>query len=158
MHNTTTWSDILTFFTPSKTRDSLTVSDLKGTERTAERTLSLPSSESILILPDDPGVWEALLKIVAVHPHADGIYMLTVPGIDKNPDKIVPFQLGPAIESTGSLDGKPIPVKHYVLTFREGPPTDIYTDTSGRLMCARIGTPVATHIRKNFSLDANASK
>lgn len=151
-HDTTTWSDTLTIFTPSKANDALTVSDMKGTERTAERTFPLPSPESTLVLPDDPAIWEVLLKVIAAHPHANGIYMLTVPAYDKIPDQVLPFQLSPAAESTGTLDGKPIPLKHYTLTFHDGPKTEIYTDADGRLMCAQVGAPNATHIRKNFTL------
>ncbi len=143
---------ILTFYSPSKTNDALTIRTMKAAQPTGAHTIALPTPEYIIAFQDDPSVWQVLMDTISAHPHSDNIYRVLVPATAKVADRIEPFRLNPHSESTGTLDGKPIPLKHYVLTFNAGS-SDIYTDADGKLMQARIKPLGVHHVRSNFALD-----
>ncbi len=142
----------MTMITPSKLNDSLTINLMKGSAPAGGRTITLPVPECTVAFPDDASVWQVLMDIIAAHPRPDHIYRILVPATAKSPDRIEPFRLGSDTESSGTLDGKPIVLKHYVLTFNGGS-SDIYTDADGKLMQAKIASLGVTHIRTNFVLD-----
>jgi hypothetical protein len=54
-------------------------------------------------------------------------------------------------DAKGTLDGKPVDLKHYSVEFRAGK-TDIYTDGSGTVMEVVMGALRATYVRSKFVL------
>ncbi|MDR3735060.1 MAG: hypothetical protein P4L10_05910 [Acidobacteriaceae bacterium] len=142
----------MVMISPSKLNDTLTINLMKGSAPAGSRTITLPVPECTVAFPDDASVWQVLMDIIAAHPRPDHIYRILVPATAKTPDRIEPFRLSSDSESAGTLDGKPIVLKHYVLTFNGGA-SDIYTDADGKLMQAKIASLGVTHIRTNFVLD-----
>ena len=55
-------------------------------------------------------------------------------------------------DAHGTLDGKPIDLKHYTLRFHAGD-ADVYTDTEGKLMEADMKQMSSKYVRVKFALD-----
>jgi hypothetical protein len=143
-------------FQPDKARTNINISALQAGVQQGSRTLALPRPD-FLVAPDfDPSALQALLTSAAAHPHPDNTYLLIIP---TSPDR--GFQsandadyviLQPASDSPqGTLDGKPVTLKHYTLQYHVGQ-GDLYTDADGNLMEAILPPVHATYVRNKFAL------
>ncbi|MES2393614.1 MAG: hypothetical protein V4555_18395, partial [Acidobacteriota bacterium] len=115
-----TANQTVTMYMPSKANDALTVRTTKAHVETANHTVAIPKPEILLALPNDPSVFQVALQVATAHPHADNTYYLYVPGTTKSPDRIEPFRLHAPKPAKGTLDGKPVTLQHYILTFHAG--------------------------------------
>jgi hypothetical protein len=140
---------------PDKAHTNINISGMQAGQQTGVRTLGLPKPD-FLVAPDfDPSAIQMLLTSAAIHPHADSTYLFIVPiSPDRGPtatndaDYVI---LQPVSDAQGTLDGKSITLKHFLLNFHTGS-ADIYTDADGNLMEAVL-TPIhATYVRNKFEL------
>jgi hypothetical protein len=147
-------NQMITSYQPSKLRDSITVSQNQGGISGDGRTLAMPSPD-FLVAPDyDPGTLQILLTTSLAHPHKDSRYSLLVPGSGigpKSSNTLIYIAIHPASDATGTLDGKPVTLKHYQLSYLKGA-ADLYTDDAGHLMEADMGPLGSTYVRAKFAL------
>ncbi len=137
----------LTYYTPGKAHDTLEIATLSGQSRVTHTD----KPDIFIAFPDEPGIWEVLLRVTAAHPHDDAIYTLYLPAPPpRTNDNVQPFRLIPATPANGTLDGKPITLQHFVLVFNSGR-AHIYVDADGRLMQAESPFTLK-QTRKNFEL------
>ncbi|MES2392752.1 MAG: hypothetical protein V4555_13995 [Acidobacteriota bacterium] len=146
----------MTSMSPDKARANINISRLQAGVQQGSRTLGLPKPD-FLVAPDfDPSSIQILLTTAAAHPHADNTYLLIVPsspdrGPAANNDADYIILQADTTSPQGTLDGKPITLKHFILHYHVGQ-ADVYTDPDGNLMEADM-TPVhATYIRNKFTL------
>ena len=150
-----TATQLMTSLQPTKARDSININRMQAGVQEGVRTLNLPKPD-FLVAPDyDPSVIQLLLTTALAHPHADNTYMLIVPASpDRGPmatndaDYVV---LQPAGDAKGTLGGKPVDLKHYLLNFHVGK-ADLYTDADGNLMEADMDPLHAKYVRATFVL------
>jgi hypothetical protein len=147
-------NQMMTSFQPDKARKQVTVNQIQG-------GISLGSSDIPMLRPDflvepdyDPGTLQVLLSAAIAHPHEDKLYLMLVPA-GSNPHAgsstvYVTIQQGPDAP-TGTLDGKPITLKHFLLGFHASK-ADVYTDDAGNLMQADMAALRASYIRAKFSM------
>jgi len=147
-------NQMITAYQPDKLRDSITVSQNQGGVSGDGRTLAMPGP-NFLVAPDyDPGTLQILLTTSLAHPHKDSKYTLLVPGNGASPkssNTLIYIAIHTAPDATGTLDGKPVTLKHYQVSYLKGS-ADLYTDDTGRLMEADMGPLGSTFVRAKFAL------
>ena len=147
-------NQMITAYQPSKLRDSITVSQNQGGVSGDGHTLPMPGPD-FLVAPDyDPGTLQILLTTSLAHPHKDSKYTLLVPGNGNSPkssNTLIYIAIHTAPDATGTLDGKPVTLKHYQVSYLKGS-ADLYTDDTGRLMEADMGPLGSTFVRAKFAL------
>ncbi len=147
-------TQMITAYQPSKLRDFITVNQTQGGISGGGHDLPMPSPD-FLVAPDyDPGTLQILLTTSLAHPHKDSKYSLLVPGSGfgpKSANTLIYIAIHPAPDATGTLDGKPVTLKHYQVNYLKGA-ADLYTDDSGHLMEADMGPLGATYVRVKFAL------
>jgi hypothetical protein len=97
-----------------------------------------------------------MLTIATTHPHADKLYLVLVPAGSNPRGKEATQTIGLQLASdtpSGTLDGKPVKVMHYVISYHTGH-ADLFTDETGSLMQADMGPLNISYIRAKFKLDA----
>jgi hypothetical protein len=142
-----------TTFTTSKPHDALTISVVLDKQPIGRRDLKLQIPSFLVLLPDDPSIWQLLLDTAAAHPHADNVYYLLVPAADaKSHDRIEAFTLNAGGDQNGTLDGKPIPLQHFAIKFKDNSIGNLYTDAQGKLMQVEAPTLGVKQIRSGFAL------
>lgn len=148
----------ITSFQPSKTRDSVTIGQMQGGVNLGSRTLNVPKPDFLLASDYDPGAVQVLLTVALAHPHTDSTYLLIVPGSGPaGGANAVYVQLQPPTDANGTLDGKPVALKHYVLKYANSN-ADVYADADGTLMEADMASPQAKYVRTRFALSDAAAK
>jgi hypothetical protein len=147
-------TQMLTSFQPSKARDLVTIGQTQGGVNGGGKPVPLPSPH-FLVVPDyDPSAIQILLTTAAAHPHADTKYTFLVPGNGMGPkgsNTLAYVSLQPPTDATGTLDGKPVTLKHYQMKYLKGQ-ADLYTDADGKLMEADMGILEASYVRLKFVL------
>jgi hypothetical protein len=146
-------NQMMTSFTPNKKRDSVAINHMQGGVAGSPSDLPVPSPQ-FLVAPDfDPSVIQVLLTTAIQHPHPDSMYLLVVPGTSgRSGDNAVPIAIQLAPDSpTGTLDGKPVALKHYLLNYHTGH-ADLYTAADGNLMEAIMNPLDASYVRAKFEL------
>ena len=121
----------------------------------ASKSLGMPGAD-YGVMPDyDPSSVQLFLTTALAHPHADGKYTLIIPGLSgRGGTGYVYVAFKPeASDASGTLDGKPIALKHYTVQYLKGH-ADLYTDADGNLMEADMetGTLTANYVRVKFAL------
>ncbi len=74
---------------------------------------------------------------------------------EKKPAYVI-LQLAPDTPA-GTLDGKPVTLKHYLLGYHTGKPSDLYINDACELMQADITPLKISYIRAKFVLSAPAA-
>jgi hypothetical protein len=144
----------MTSFTPNKTRTSITVSPVQGGSIGATSEIALPKTDFLLAPDFDPSAIQVLITTALTNPHPDSTYLLVVPAgvLTKSGGEPMYVTIQPVNDTkTGTLDGKPINLKRFIMNFHVGH-ADIYTDDSGNLMQANIGPLSVNYVRAKFSL------
>lgn len=137
-------------FQPDKARTTVTIGEAQGGS-TQSKSLTMPLPD-YLVTPDyDPSAIQVFLTAAFAHPHEDGKYALVIPGNGRTLTSFIYVALKPATDANGTLDGKPVTLKHYQLQFYKGM-GDLYTDADGTLMQADIPTLSASYTRVKFAL------
>jgi hypothetical protein len=137
----------LTYYTPGKAHDTLEIRAVSGQSRVTHTG----KPDIFIAFPDEPGIWEVLLRLAAANPHPDSVYTLYLPAAPpQTNDNVQPFRLMPATPSNGTLDGKPITLQHFILVFNSGR-AHVYLDADGHLMQAESPFTLK-QTRKNFEL------
>jgi hypothetical protein len=144
----------MTNYDPDKARDAITVSPVSNGSIRDTHDIPLPKP-NFLVAPDfDPAPIQVLLTAAINHPHPDSTYLLVVP-----PDVLttpggepIYVTIQPATDvRTGTLDGKPVNLKHYVMNYHVGR-ADLFVDDQGSLMEAQIGPLAVDYVRAKFVL------
>ena len=146
-------TQMITSLTPSKTRDVITVSQMQGGVSGGSQTLPMPKP-AFYIAPDfDPGAMQALLLGAIKAPHADHVYLLVIPGMGGPKGNTQPanIAIGDPTDASGTLDGKPIALKHYDLQWNKAK-GELWADADGNLMEVKAGTTRSTYVRVKFAL------
>ena len=147
-------NQMITSFQPNKTRDIVTVNQIQGGMSGGGKPLPLPRPD-FLVAPDyDPSALQILLTTSLAHPHADSKYTFVVPGTGMGPkaaNTIVYVSVQAQPDANGTLDGKPITLKHFQMNYAKGK-ADLFTDADGKLMQADMGTLATSYIRVKFVL------
>jgi hypothetical protein len=148
-------NQMLTSFVPGKKGDILTVGQVQGGVNGGSRDLPLPAAHFLLAPNYDPSALQVLLTTALTQPHADSQYLLVVPA-GSNPragDSALYVIIQPerVISASGTLAGKPLVLKHYLMNYHEGH-ADLYADADGTLMQADLGPLGASYIRTGFTL------
>jgi hypothetical protein len=103
----------------------------------------------------DPPALEVLLRTAIANPHPDGTYALLVPGVygpNQAANQALFIVLEPLPAAAGTLDGKPLDLRHYLMNFHDGSHAELYTSQSGDLMQADMTPLHAKYVREHFSL------
>jgi len=139
-------------YNPDKQHTKIDVLPSKKGEPQPAVVWNLPRPDLLIGLMEDSATWQMLMDTVMAHPHADNAYpILNVGENNFTPDRIVVGHLSAPDAGKGVLDGKPVELRHYVLTLPKGP-VDIYVDADGRLMQAEVGGYGYKHVRTGFTL------
>jgi len=143
----------LTSFSPSKPRDTVVIAQMQGGVNLGSKSLGMPKPD-FLVAPDyDPSAMQVLLTGALAHPHSDHIYLLAVPASNpRNANNALYLTIADPTDATGTLDGKPVALKHYALGWNKAK-GDLYADANGTLMEANIGTIGVRYVRTKFALD-----
>jgi hypothetical protein len=143
----------ITSFSPSKPRDVVVIGQVQGGVGLGSKSLGMPKPD-FLVAPDfDPSAMQVLLTGVLAHPHADHLYLLAVPASGpRSVNNALYLTIADPTDATGTLDGKPVALKHYALGWNKAK-GDLYADANGTLMQANIGTINARYVRAKFALD-----
>lgn len=143
-----------TTYAASKSHSTLIISVILDKQPLGRRDLKLQIPSYLVLLPDDPSVWQNLLDSAALHPHADNVYYFLVPTADaRSKDRVEAFTLNSGDDKTGTLDGKPVTLHHFVLKLKDNSAANLYTDPTGRLMQVEAPTLGVKQIRTGFALD-----
>ena len=146
----------ITSFQMDKPRTTVTIGENQAGV-SASKSLAMPGPDYGLLPDYDPSSVQMFLTTALAHPHADGKYTLIVPGLSgRGGTGYIYVAFKPAAaDANGSLDGKPIALKHYTLQYLKGS-ADLYTDADGNLMEADMatGTLTANYVRVKFALPA----
>jgi len=136
-------------YQPDKARTTVTIADSQaGVSQSKSLAMANPN---YTVVPDyDPSALQIFLTTATSHPHSDSKYTFIVPG-NNRAATVVYVALQPAPDDTGTLNGKPVALKHYQLQYFKGM-GDLYTDADGNLMQAVIPTISASYIRVGFAL------
>jgi hypothetical protein len=149
-----TATSTMTTYDPNKAHDAITVSPVANGSIRETHDIPIPKP-TFLLAPDfDPAPIQVLVSTAMTHPHADSTYLLVVPpDVTTRPGGeplYVTIQL--ATDSrTGTLDGKVVTLKHYIMNYHVGR-ANIYVDDTGTLMEAQIGPLGVDYIRSKFVL------
>ncbi len=140
-------------FSPTKKRDALTVNTMQSSTMTTDLSIPVPKPDFLLAPNYDPGPIQVLILTAINHPHADSFYMLVLPAAPGHGDitEEVAIQPAPAVAASGTLDGKPVELKHFLMNYHSGH-ADLYTDADGKLMEADLGPLSARYVRTSFIL------
>jgi hypothetical protein len=143
----------ITSFSPSKPRDVVVIGQVQGGVNLGSKSLSMPKSDFIVAPDFDPSAIQVLLTSTLAHPHADHLYLLAVPASGpRSVNNALYLTIADATDATGTLDGKPVALKHYALGWNKAR-GDLYADANGTLMQVNIGTINARYVRTKFALD-----
>jgi hypothetical protein len=139
---------------PSKNRDSLAIRQSRAGQDYGTETINVTKPD-FLVLPNyDPAGIQVLLTAASTRPRDGNSYLVVIPAnpdIGQNTNSAGFVVLKPEADASGTLNGKPVSLKHYSLTFRGGR-TDIYADDAGTLMEAVIVPLRASYVRDKFVL------
>ena len=143
----------ITSFQMDKARTTVTIGENQAGV-SASKSLTMPGP-NYLVVPDyDPSSIQIFLAAALAHPHPDSKYAFIVPGTaGRGGTSYIYVALKPPTDANGSLNGKPIALKHYVLQYFKSS-ADLYTDVDGNLMEADMGNLSAEYVRVKFALPA----
>lgn len=143
---------MITSFSPSKTRDVVVVGQAQGGTSLGSRSLSMPKPD-FLVAPDyDPSAMQVVLTAALAHPHPDHLYLLVVPGIGKQGTQALYINIADPTDATGTLNGKPVALKQYPVGWNQTRGV-LYTDADGTLMQVEVGPTGASYVRNGFKPD-----
>jgi hypothetical protein len=114
-------------------------------------TVRLDPHPAAVFLPDfDPGALETLLAL-AVARNNSGLWAIVPKQAGSQIGSIQPIQLSTFADERGTLDGKPIAVRHLVATI-EGAATHLFCGPQNQLLQAELPQPGFALIRNRFIL------
>lgn len=139
----------VTSYTPSKTRDKLVIAQNQNGSASVANPIDIKSN--FVMLPDyDPSALQALLLEAASHHAEKDLYLAVIPK-RTDADPVPALWLTDLPEAHGTLDGKPITLRHHVLRLYKSQ-FDIFADDTNTLMLATSTALSAIYTRENFIL------
>jgi hypothetical protein len=139
-------------YKPEKQNSTLEVLPTRNGDPQTTAVWNLPRPDFLIGLMEDAATWQLLTDTATAHPHPDNIYPLLIVGENNfTPDRLEMGHLSPPVPAKGTLDGRPIDLRHYVFTLSKGP-VDLYVDAQGTLMQAEVAGYGYKHVRTNFTL------
>jgi hypothetical protein len=127
-------TQMITGFTPSKDRNNMTVGVSQAGISGQPANVPMPQPAYALVPSFDPAALQMLLTTAIAHPHADSKYLMVVPSMTPRGGPTtawLSFQPASATDATGTLDAKPVTLKHYTFKFYSGT-AELYTDEPER--------------------------
>ena len=110
---------------------------------------SNPTSSCV---PDyDPSALQSLLLQTASHPAEKDLYLAVIPGGRQQADPVPALWLTNQPEAHGTLDGKPLTLRHYILRLYKSQ-FDVFADDTNTLMLATSTALSAIYTREGFIL------
>jgi len=147
---------MMTSFSPSKTRDVVIVGQTQGGTGLGSKSLPMPKPD-FTVAPDyDPSAIQVLLTTALAHPHSDHTYLLVVSGGNKGTQALY-LTIADPTDATGTLNGKPVALKQYALGWYQSKGV-LYTDADGTLMQVNVGPTGSSYVRTGFKLDAKPAE
>ncbi len=143
---------MITSFSPSKTRDVVVIGQTQGGTGLGSRSLPMPKPD-FMVAPDyDPSAMQVVLTAALAHPHSDHLYLLVVPGIGNQGTQALYINIADPVDATGTLNGKPVALKQYPVGWNQTRGV-LYTDADGTLMQVDVGPTGASYVRTGFKPD-----
>ena len=138
---------------PNKQRTTIEVSTIQAGSLGSPTTAPLPKPDFFMVTDGDPSAIQVLMTASQAHPSPNSVYLLLVPEDAINPkNKYILVSIQPDADRTGTLDGKSIALKSFILRFHTGPTAEVYLDGNGNLMEADLAKLQLNYIRKGFTL------
>jgi hypothetical protein len=139
-------------YTPDKARTEITVSEMSSGSVGDTHSMTSPSPNYIFLPAFDAGPVQLLLTSALAHPESKEPYMLLVPSGAMGPDQLLLVSIAPATDTrTGTLDGKPVTLKHFILLFHAGR-AEAFVDETGSLMEVQFAPIGVDYVRAKFVL------
>jgi hypothetical protein len=141
---------LITSYTPSKSRDTLVI----GQTQNGVPALTTPIAikPDFVMLPDyDPSALQSLLLQTAAHPAPKDLYLAVIPGKRPDDDAAPALWLTDQPEAHGTLDGKPITLRHFILRLYKSQ-FDLFADETNTLMLGTSTALSAIYTRDSFVL------
>ncbi|MGA7156437.1 MAG: hypothetical protein WBY53_06310 [Acidobacteriaceae bacterium] len=144
----------MTSFEPNKAHTAVTVTSVQAGKIGDGEDLPIPKPNFLFAADGDPSAIQILITEVLTHPHPDATYLVVVPpGISNHQPDLFYVTVQPIKDQpTGTLDGKPIALKRFIMNFHVGH-ADIYVDNDGNLMQANMTPMALKYIRAKFTLN-----
>lgn len=139
-----------TSYSLSKSRDKLFISQNQAGGASLPTTVDL-KPDFVLLSDYDPSVFQSLLLQTAAHPAAKDLYFVVMPGKKPGENAVPAVWLTDQPEAYGTLEGKPITLRHFVLRLYKSE-YDILADETNTLMLATSTTLSAIYTRDGFVL------
>ncbi len=138
---------------PNKQRTTIEVSTIQAGSLGTPTTAPLPKPYFFMVADGDPSAIQVLMNASQAHPDLNAVYLLLIPGDAINSqNQFLLVNIRPDADRTGTLDGKPVALKSFILRFHTDPTGEVYLDSNGNLMEADLGQLQLNYVRKNFSL------
>jgi hypothetical protein len=142
----------VTYYSPSKVHDKLSVSILVANNPVDSFDLSIPEPKYLMAFSNDPAIWQVLVDLAINQPRPDHLYTIfTAPTSRSNAGQFQPILLATPTPAKGTLNGQPIELKNFNLTLKKGN-ASIYTDQTGNMMQADINYMGIRYVRTGFVL------
>jgi hypothetical protein len=146
---------IMTSYTPNKTRTAVAVSSVQAGNISETRDVPIPKP-GFVVAPDlDPSAIQALVTTAITHPHPDSTYLLLNPaGVSVQPGSEMLYVTIQPVSgvANGTLDGKPVVLKRYLMNFHTSHAL-IFVDDTGDLMEVQMGPLSTNYVRDKFALN-----
>jgi hypothetical protein len=139
-----------TSYSLNKSRDKLFVS--QNQVGNASLTYPIDLKPNFVILPDyDPSALQSLLSQTATHPAEKDLYLVVIPGKRPGDDTLPALWMTDQPEAHGTLDGKPITLRHFIFRLYKSQ-YDVFADETNTLMLATSTALSAVYTRDGFVL------
>jgi hypothetical protein len=141
-----------TSYTPTKSRDKLFIAQTQNGNPGLPTPVDIKSD--FVLLPDyDPSALQSLLLQTAAHPAPKDLYLAVIPGKRPDEDAAPALWLTDQPEAHGTLDGKPITLRHYILRLYKSQ-FDVFADDTNTLMLGTSTALSAIYTRDGFVLNS----
>ncbi|MFP5268596.1 MAG: hypothetical protein ACLGQU_14675 [Acidobacteriota bacterium] len=142
---------------PNKQRTTIEVSTIQAGSLGSPVIAKLPNPDFFMISDGDPSAIQILMTAAQTHPLPNSTYMLLIPEDTINPkNRFILVNIQPDADRTGTLDGKSVALKSFILRFHTGPTAEVYLDGAGNLMEADLPKLQLNYVRQNFTLSPAA--
>jgi hypothetical protein len=143
-------SQITNGYSPNKQHTEMLLTTLQAGIQGPSK--DLPLKDGYIVAPlYDAGAIQALVYQATDDPAPDNLYYFIVPQDPKSTPMSGQIKWVLLGETTGTLDGKSIPVHHYGFSYGK-PLYNIYTNETNRLMQVDLSSPKISYVRNGFVL------
>lgn len=138
-----------TSYTPSKSHDKLIIAQNQNGSQNLANPIDIKPN-FVMLFDYDPSAIQAVLLETASHPAEKDLYLAVIPK-RQAADPVPALWLTNQPEAHGTLDGKPVTLRHYILRLYKSQ-YDVFADDTNTLMLATSTALSAIYTRENFVL------